>query len=59
MTMERWVSFDGSHGVGLGAVTGRSVDEEGLRDLLNRTVDSMRRVEAGAPTSRPALDGSS
>jgi hypothetical protein len=31
------------------SVTGRSVDEEGLRDLLNRTIDSMRPIEAGAP----------
>lgn len=49
VTMEKWVSFDGSHAWASVSVTGRSVDEEGLRDLLNRTIDSMRPIEAGAP----------
>jgi len=46
VTMERWVSFDGSHAWASVSVTGRVVDEEGLRDLLNRTVDSMQPLEA-------------
>jgi hypothetical protein len=41
VTMEKWVSFDGSHAYAEAAVTGRTVDEEGLRDLLTRTIDSM------------------
>jgi hypothetical protein len=27
----------------------RTVDEEGLRDLLNRTIDSMQPIEASPP----------
>jgi hypothetical protein len=49
VTMEKWVSFDGSHAWASVSVTGRSVDEEGLRDLLNRTVDSMQPLEARPP----------
>jgi hypothetical protein len=49
VTMEKWVSFDDSHAWASVSVTGRTVDEEGLRDLLNRTVDSMQPIEAGSP----------
>ncbi len=49
VTMEKWVSFDGSHAWASVSVTGRTVDEEGLRDLLNRTIDSMQPIEAGTP----------
>ena len=56
MTMEKWVCFDGSHAWASVSVTGRSVDEEGLRDLLNRTIDSMRPIEARrSERARPAL----
>jgi hypothetical protein len=48
LTMERWVAFDGDTAYVDVAVTGRSVDEEGLRDLLTRTADSMQEVEAEA-----------
>ena len=53
VTMEKWVSFDGSHAWASVSVTGRSVDEEGLRDLLNRPIDSMRPLEA-RPSNVPA-----
>jgi len=46
LTMETWVSFDGTHAYASAAVTGRTVDEEGLRDLLSRTVDSMVALPA-------------
>ena len=46
LTMERWVSFDGAHAYASAAVTGRTVDEEGLRDLLTRTVGSMVELPA-------------
>jgi hypothetical protein len=46
LTMETWVSFDGAHAYVSAAVTGRTVDEEGLRDLLSRTVDSMVALPA-------------
>ena len=49
VTMEKWVSFDGSHAWASVSVTGRTVDEEGLRDLLNRTIDSMQPIEASPP----------
>jgi hypothetical protein len=49
VTMEKWVSFDGSHAYAEAAVTGRTVDEEGLRDLLTRTVDSMQPLEPLPP----------
>ncbi len=51
VSMEKWVSFDGSHAWASVSVTGRTVDEEGLRDLLNRTIDSMQPIEAGAPNN--------
>jgi len=51
LTMEKWVSFDGSHAYAEAAVTGRTVDEEGLRDLLARTVDSMQALEPLPPRS--------
>jgi hypothetical protein len=51
LTMEKWVSFDGSHAYAEAAVTGRTVDEEGLRDLLTRTVDSMQPLEPLPPPS--------
>ena len=38
------------------SVTGRTVDEEGLRDLLDRTVDSMQPLEALPPKSPKAAD---
>jgi hypothetical protein len=41
VTMEKFVSFDGSHSYAEVAVTGRVPDTEGMRDLLTRTVDSM------------------
>jgi hypothetical protein len=44
VTMEQWVSFDGSHAYAAAAVTGRTVDQEGLRDLLTRTIDSMEEL---------------
>lgn len=43
VTMERWVSFDGSQAFAVAAVTGRTIDQEGLTDLLVRTTASMRR----------------
>jgi hypothetical protein len=46
LTMERWVAFGNDTAYANVAVTGRSVDEEGLRDLLLRTTDSMQEVEA-------------
>jgi hypothetical protein len=49
VTMEKFVSFDGSHAWASVAVTGRTVDEEGLRDLLNRTIDSMQPLDALPP----------
>ena len=49
VTMEKWVSFDGSHAWASVSVTGRTVDEEGLRDLLNRTIASMRPLDARPP----------
>ena len=49
LTMEKWVSFDGSHAYAGAAVTGRAVDEEGMRDLLTRTIDSMEPL---APTPK-------
>lgn len=42
VTMEKFVSFDGSHAYASAAVTGRAVDREGLRDLLTRTIESMQ-----------------
>ena len=48
LTMERWVAFDGDTAYVDVAVTGRRADEEGLRDLLTRTADSMQEVEAEA-----------
>lgn len=53
LTMEKWVSFDGSHAYAEAAVTGRTVDQEGLRDLLTRTVDSMQELEPLPPRSKP------
>lgn len=44
VTMEQWVSFDGSHAYAEAAVTGRTADQEGLRDLLTRTIDSMEEL---------------
>jgi hypothetical protein len=49
VTMEKWVSFDGSHAYAGAAVTGRTVDQEGLRDLLTRTIDSMQELPAKPP----------
>jgi hypothetical protein len=46
VTMERWVSFGGTTAYAAAAVTGRTVDEEGLRDLLVRTVTSMQELPA-------------
>jgi hypothetical protein len=44
LTMETFVSFDGSHAYASAAVTGRQVDEVGMRDLLTRTVESMQEL---------------
>lgn len=41
-TTERWVSFDGSTAYASVAVTGREVDQQGLSDLLGRTISSLR-----------------
>jgi hypothetical protein len=41
-TTERWVSFDGSTAYASVAVTGREVDQQGLNDLLGRTINSLR-----------------
>ncbi len=49
VTMEQWVSFDGSHAYAGAAVTGRSADEDGLRDLLTRTIDSMQELPPKPP----------
>jgi hypothetical protein len=46
LTMERWISFDGANAYAEAAVTGRAVDEEGLRDLLVRTLTSMEELPA-------------
>jgi hypothetical protein len=46
LTMERWLAFEGELAYVDVAVTGRSVDEEGLRDLLARTTDSMQEIVA-------------
>jgi hypothetical protein len=46
LTMERWVSFDGDNAYAEAAVTGRREDEEGLRDLLVRTLTSMQELPA-------------
>jgi hypothetical protein len=53
VTMEKWVSFDGSNAYAEAAVTGRVVDEEGLRDLLTRTIDSMEELEPPPPAQKP------
>jgi hypothetical protein len=44
-TTERWVSFDGSHAYASVAVTGREVDQQGLNELLGRTISSLRPLE--------------
>jgi hypothetical protein len=49
VTMEKFVSFDGSHAYAAAAVTGRAVDEEGLRDLLARTTESMQPLAPREP----------
>ena len=54
VTMERWISFDGSNAYAEAAVTGRTVDQEGLRDLLTRTVDSMQPLEPRPPSPSPS-----
>jgi hypothetical protein len=46
VTMETFVSFDGSHAYAGAAVTGRAEDREGLRDLLARTIESMQELPA-------------
>ncbi|WP_298508772.1 hypothetical protein [uncultured Nocardioides sp.] len=46
VTMEKFISFDGSHAYASAAVTGRAEDREGLRDLLSRTIDSMQPLPA-------------
>jgi hypothetical protein len=52
LTMERWISFDGANAYAEAAVTGRAVDEEGLRDLLVRTLTSMEELPA-VPNGEP------
>ena len=49
------MTFDGAHAYAEAAVTGRSVDEEGLRDLLARTIDSMQPL----PPREPKQSGAS
>src|SRR3954452_10590641 len=51
-TTERWVSFDGSHAYASVAATGREVSQQGLNELLGRTINSLRPL---AP--RTAGDG--
>jgi hypothetical protein len=55
VTLEKWVSFDDAHAYAEVAVTGRVVDEEGLRDLLSRTADSMQPLDPRPPkgTDKP------
>jgi len=48
-TTERWVSFDGSHAYASVAVTGREVDQQGLNELLGRTINSLRPLEPKTP----------
>src|SRR4051794_5222536 len=54
VTMEKWVSFDDTHAYAEAAVTGRTVDEEGLRDLLSRTIDSMQELPPKPPKALKA-----
>jgi hypothetical protein len=48
-TMEKWISFNGSTAYAEAAVTGRLEDQEGLRDLLGRTIDSMQQLDPLPP----------
>jgi hypothetical protein len=53
LTMERWVSFNGSTAYAEAAVTGRVRDEEGMRDLLVRTLTSMQELQAVPKGEQP------
>jgi len=48
VTMERYVAFAGDTAYAVVAATGRSVDLEGVRDLVVRTATTMTEVESGA-----------
>jgi hypothetical protein len=46
-TVERWVAFDGDTAYVDVAATGRTVDQDGLRDLVSRTAGTMIKLLAG------------
>jgi hypothetical protein len=46
-TVERWVAFDGDTAYVDVAATGRTVDQDGLRDLVSRTAGTMVKLVAG------------
>ena len=52
VTMERWVADDDGLAYADVAVTGREVDQQGLRDLLARTVESARYLEPLPPRQK-------
>jgi hypothetical protein len=47
VTAERYVAFDGDTAYVVVAATGRTVDTEGLRDLVSRCADSMLELAEG------------
>ena len=47
VTTERYVTFDGDVAYVVVAATGRTVDTEGMRDLVSRTADSMLELADG------------
>jgi hypothetical protein len=53
VTMEKWVGNDDGIAYADVAVTGRTVDTEGLRDLLTRTVESVAYVDQLPPREKP------
>jgi hypothetical protein len=53
-TVERWVAFDGDTAYVDVAATGRTIDQDGLRDLVSRTAGSM--VELAAGEKAPSTD---
>jgi hypothetical protein len=52
VTMERWVAEEGGPAYADIAVTGRTVDEEGLGDLLARTVESAQYLDPLPPKEK-------
>lgn len=52
VTMERWVADENGTAYADVAVTGRTVDQEGLRDLLARTVESAQYLEPLPPKEK-------